>query len=316
MQRLRIVAVSNCSDIHFIIGAEGQIGRFLSHKFYLEEKLFFHSARNAIKITGSNGGVVLDIAAKRPLRKFLTKNYVTSVIVLAARCEPGQQNDSKEDTYTHNVSFLKGLVEDFKGTYVKKIFFASSREIFGDQPGEFCEVSPVNPCNFYAESKILGEEILSEFGIDFGVDVVTGIFFNQESGFRKVGFVRDVLGQIYSLPDERPSEIHCEFDFEKDWTHASDGAAAISNLLDLSKSGRFVISRGDLHSANDLVSELASQAGISNIGIKFKDRNKRDGQKGVNNKIRELAGWSPILSFTEMVEKIYKEFFYESTRSG
>jgi nucleoside-diphosphate-sugar epimerase len=308
--------VSKSSDIHFVIGAEGQIGRFLCRKFCSEKKRFFHSSRNAIQINGSNGGMVLDIAAKRPLRNFLIENHVTSVVVLASRCKPGQQNDSKEETYSHNVHFLTELIEDFKGTYVRKIFFASSREIFGDEPGEFSEVSPVNPRNFYAESKILGEKILSDFGKNFGVDVVTGIFFNQESGFRKVGFVRDVLSQIYSPLYGRPTDIHCDFDFEKDWTHASDGAAAISKLLDLSHPGRFVISRGQLHSANELVSELALQSVGADICIKFKDKDVRYGQLGLNKKIRSLAGWLPMLSLNEMAKQINKEFLYDSSRPG
>lgn len=304
------------SDIHFVIGAEGQIGRFLCRKLCSENKLFFHSARNAIQIAGSNGGMVLDITAKGPLRNFLIKNRVTSVVVLASRCKPGQQSDSKEETYSHNVHFLTELIEDFKGTYVRKIFFASSREIFGDEPGEFCEVTPVNPKNFYAESKILGEKLLNDFGNDFGVDIVTGIFFNQESGFRKVGFVRDVLSQIHSPIYGRPVDIHCDFDFEKDWTHASDGAAAISKLLDLSHPGRFVISRGHLHSANEFVSELALQSVGSDIRIKFKDQNVRKGQVGLNKKIRSLAGWFPMLSFSGMAKQINKEFLYDSSRPG
>jgi nucleoside-diphosphate-sugar epimerase len=52
---------------------------------------------------------------------------------------------------------------------IKRFFFASTCSVYGINSQLINEASPVNPCDFYAETKVEGETILQRYGSDLSI---------------------------------------------------------------------------------------------------------------------------------------------------
>jgi GDPmannose 4,6-dehydratase len=291
-----------------VIGAAGQLGYFLCKHLHKKNNIFFTASRQGWPVLGSCGDLSIDISSDFEIRQFCKKEKINRVVILAARCMPGQQNDSKFETYRHNIQFIERLLSELKGTDVSGIFFASSREIFGTEPGLFNELSAANPQSYYAESKVIGELLLNQFSSDFGVEVATGIFFNQESGRRKNGFAMELVLGAKQLLQTNDRRLVMNFNFEKDWCHAYDGARAIFQIMQLPKAERFIISSGISRTAKEFAENVVNYFDLEDVKIVFREPGLRLGQLGDNSKLKKTLGWHPKADFETTVATICEEF--------
>jgi len=72
-----------------------------------------------------------------------------------------------------NIDILFNVLEYARTNNIKKIFFASSREVYADSKDKSIEIdTSINSINPYAASKIAGEALLSSYKKCYGIDYV------------------------------------------------------------------------------------------------------------------------------------------------
>lgn len=102
-----------------------------------------------------------------------------------------------------NIQGTVNVLEACVKARVKKIVFASSSEVYGEQARQpISEDAPLNPKSNYAASKIVGEEYLKAYKEAYGLEYNIVRFFNVYGEWQKENFVipRFVKNVVQGLP--------------------------------------------------------------------------------------------------------------------
>ena len=92
---------------------------------------------------------------------------VDSIIHLAGLSNDPSSEINQEFTEKQNIENTKYLLENCSKYKIKKLIFASSCSVYGFNDKEILsENSPLNPQTAYAKSKIKGENIIIDAGIE------------------------------------------------------------------------------------------------------------------------------------------------------
>ena len=111
-----------------------------------------------------------------------------------------QRTLNNPDIVLQDISGIKNIVELSKNTEVKRVFFSSSSEVYGE-PGEIPqneETTPLNSLLPYAIVKNIGEAFLRSYNQEYGLDYTIFRFFNtygikQTKDFVVSKFIRAAL---------------------------------------------------------------------------------------------------------------------------
>jgi dTDP-4-dehydrorhamnose reductase len=99
----------------------------------------------------------LDITDGRKVKTFFSKHKPHLVIHTAALTDVRKCETEKELAYDVNVNGTRNIFEAAAGT---KIVYVSTDYVFDGEKGNYSEGDAVNPVNYYALTKLLGEEII------------------------------------------------------------------------------------------------------------------------------------------------------------
>ncbi len=159
------------------------------------------------------------------------------------------------------VNILEACVRDG----VKKVVFASSSEVYGDQVGDaFAETSSVNPRTVYAVSKLAGEEFLRAYKDRYGLEYTLVRLFNvygpgQRDEFVIPRFVSNVLNYV-------PPKVHGEGNQIRTFSYVSDVVDGITASLESPMANGEVINLGNPTepiSIRDLANRIIKIAGVN-----------------------------------------------------
>ncbi len=111
-----------------------------------------------------------------------------------------QRTLNNPDLVLNDISGIRNIVELSKNTEVKRVFFSSSSEVYGE-PGEIPQNEDTTPLNSmlpYAIVKNIGEAFLRSYNQEFGLDYTIFRFFNtygikQTKDFVVSKFIRAAL---------------------------------------------------------------------------------------------------------------------------
>ncbi|XP_044731717.1 GDP-mannose 4,6 dehydratase [Chrysoperla carnea] len=212
-----------------------------------------------------------------------------------------------------------------------KFYQASTSELYGkvfETPQN--ENTPFYPRSPYACAKMYGFWIVVNYREAYNMFACNGILFNHESPRRGENFVTRKITR--SVAKISLGLLDCmelgNLDSKRDWGHAKDYIEAMWMMLQLDKPEDFVIATGEYHSVREFV-ELAFKfiskeivwegEGINEVG-KEKDTNiirirvnpkyfrptEVDALLGDASKAKQKLGWSPKVTFTELVEDMVK----------
>lgn len=113
------------------------------------------------------------------LQDFMTKHNVTSVIHLAALKQVSESVAEPERYFTNNIEGLVNLLTAMRNTGVNKIVFSSSAAIYGNSDADLVtEDEAAIPVNPYGQSKLMGEWMVSNAEIAWGLTHVSLRYFN------------------------------------------------------------------------------------------------------------------------------------------
>jgi GDPmannose 4,6-dehydratase len=190
-----------------------------------------------------------------------------------------------------------------------RFYQASSSEMFGkvlETPQS--ETTPFYPRSPYGVAKVYGHWITVNYRESFGLYAVSGILFNHESPRRGLEFVtRKVTDGAARISLGLAKELRLgNLDARRDWGFAGDYVLAMWQMLQAPAPSDYVIGTGQTRSVAELC-EIAFSA----VGLEWRDyvrtdpAFKRPAEVDVlvadASKARRELGWTPTVSFTEMV---------------
>lgn len=235
--------------------------------------------------------------------------------------------------YTANVDALGTLrmleaihQSNFKSKF--KFYQAGTSEMFGKvQNPVQNESTPFYPRSPYGVSKLFGYWITKNYRESYNMFACTGILFNHESERRGSEFVtrKITLGLADWRRTHKPIELG-NLDAKRDWGHAKDYVEAMWLMLQQPFADDFVIGTGETHSIREFI-EIAfkeldglivwegrgeDEVGISKetreIVVKINPEFYRPAEVDMliadASKAREVLGWTPKISFEDLVKQM------------
>lgn len=194
-----------------------------------------------------------------------------------------------------------------------RFYQASSSEMFGkvrEVPQR--ETTAFHPRSPYGVAKCFGHYMTVNYRESYGAYACSGILFNHESERRGYEFVtRKVTRAVARISlglQEKLALGH--LDSRRDWGYAGDYVEAMWMMLQQPDADDFVIATGDTHSIRELLDVAFGRIGITDWTA-YVEQDPRffrpaevDLLIGDASKARDVLGWQPRMSFTELIERM------------
>ncbi len=219
-----------------------------------------------------------------------------------------------------------------------KFYQASTSELYGlvqETPQK--ETTPFYPRSPYAVAKLYGYWITVNYREAYGIYACNGILFNHESPIRGETFVtRKITRALARIKLGLQDCLYLgNLDALRDWGHAKDYVEMQWLMLQQDKPEDFVIATGVQYSVRDFVNTAAKELGITisweGKGVEEKGYDA-DGKcivqvdpryfrptevetlLGDPTKAKEKLGWTPKISFEELVAEMVREDYKSAER--
>ncbi len=220
----------------------------------------------------------------------------------------------------------------FLGLENKTRFYqASTSELYGKvQEIPQSETTPFYPRSPYAVAKLYAYWITVNYRESYGIYACNGILFNHESPNRGETFVtRKITRALARIKLGLQDCLYLgNMNAKRDWGHAKDYVRMQWMMLQQDKPEDFVIATGVQFSVRDFVNIAAKEVGIEitwqgeginetgcdqkgNVIVRVDPRYFRPAEVetllGDPRKAKEKLGWTPTVSFEELVSEMMRE---------
>jgi GDPmannose 4,6-dehydratase len=218
-----------------------------------------------------------------------------------------------------------------------RFYQASTSELFGKvQETPQKETTPFYPRSPYACAKLYAYWITVNYREAYGMYACNGILFNHESPVRGETFVtRKITRALARIKLELQDALYLgNLDAKRDWGHAKDYVEMQWLMLQQEKPEDFVIATGVQYSVRDFVNAAAKELGMSirwegkgldekgflepcslNLETKcivavdprYFRPTEVETLQGDPTKAKEKLGWTPKITFDELVAEMVRE---------
>lgn len=193
-----------------------------------------------------------------------------------------------------------------------RVYFAGTSEMFGRvQEIPQRETTPFHPRSPYGISKVAGFELTRNYREAFGMYCVSGILFNHESPRRGFEFVtRKITSTLARIKFGLAPELRLgNLEAQRDWGHAEDYVRAMHLMLQQPEPGDYVVATGETHSVREFCEAAFAVAGLNYQDyVKIEEFFYRPAEidllVGDASKARQILGWKPQHSFSELVKEM------------
>lgn len=212
-----------------------------------------------------------------------------------------------------------------------RFYQASTSELYGlvqETPQK--ETTPFYPRSPYAVAKLYGYWITVNYREAYGIYACNGILFNHESPVRGETFVtRKITRALARIKLGLQDCLYLgNLDALRDWGHAKDYVEMQWLMLQQEQPEDFVIATGVQYSVRDFVNAAARELGIKitwqGQGVEEKGFNEAgkcivqvdpryfrptevETLLGDPTKAKQKLGWTPKISFSELVSEMVRE---------
>jgi GDPmannose 4,6-dehydratase len=211
-----------------------------------------------------------------------------------------------------------------------RFYQASTSELYGlvqETPQK--ESTPFYPRSPYAVAKLYAYWITVNYREAYGIYACNGILFNHESPTRGETFVtRKITRALARIKLGLQDCLYLgNLDARRDWGHAKDYVEMQWLMLQQDEPDDFVIATGVQHSVRDFVEAAARELGIhirwhgngvNEVGrygareiVRIDPRYFRPTEVetllGDASKARDILGWTPKITFDELVSEMVRE---------
>lgn len=309
-----------------IVGGAGYIGSHLLKEIRTcgYETLVFDSLVYGHKEAVLDSDLVVsDLACTKKLDEVFSSNKIDAVFHFAAFTYVGESVQNPSKYYKNNVSNTLNLLEACVKHNVKKFVFSSTCAIFGNPKKlPLDENHSKNPINPYGKSKLMIEEILSDFSKAYGINYAALRYFNAAGADKSalIGESHDpethliplvlktVLGKLDSI-----KVFGTDFDTKdgtaiRDYIHVTDLAdahiKALEYIFDTNQNLKLNLGTGKGYSVKEII-ETAEK--VTNTSVKAILTDRREGDPAIlvadNSKAKEILNWSAKNSDIEQIIK-------------
>lgn len=303
----------------FVTGIGGQDGRYLAERL-LGEGVEVHALAHDAEPLPDLSGVELhsgDLAAVEEVRGLLLDLGPDEVYNLAALSSVARSWEEPDLTAQVNGLAAAALMESARLVQEKqgrrvRFVQASSAEIFGEPDrspqDESTSLRPVNP---YGAAKAYAHLMVDVYRRR-DLHAVSAILYNHESPRRPEQFVtRKITSTVAAIAQGRADRLALgNLDARRDWGWAPDYVDAMVRAARAERPADYVVATGTGHSVRDFVAAAFARAGIEDwepyvvIDPEFVRPADPTELVGDASRARSTLGWSPTLSFTEIVGRM------------
>jgi GDPmannose 4,6-dehydratase len=170
------------------------------------------------------------------------------------------------------------------------------------------ETTPFNPRSPYAIAKALAFYATVNYRDAYGIFGCNGILFNHESPRRGETFVtRKITRAVAGILAGRQQKLYLgNLEAKRDWGYAGDYVSGMWSMLQQREPDDYVLATGESHSVRDFLDEAFTYVGLDwrayvEIDPKYLRPTEVDELIGDASKARRQLGWSPKVTFTELV---------------
>jgi GDPmannose 4,6-dehydratase len=213
-----------------------------------------------------------------------------------------------------------------------KFYQASTSEMFGkaiENPQK--ETTPFYPRSPYGCSKVYAFWITKNYKESYNMFTCNGILFNHESPRRGENFVtKKITMEVAKIKIGISTCFSIgNLNSKRDWGHAKDYIEAMWLMMKSEKPTDYVIATGETHTVREFLEETFKLAGIEvesngkegvdeeyirkdtgevvvKIDPRFFRPSEVDCLLGDPSKAKEELGWSPRISFKELVKEMFE----------
>ncbi len=195
-----------------------------------------------------------------------------------------------------------------------RFYQASSSEMFGKvQQVPQTESTPFYPRSPYGVAKVYGHFITVNYRESYDIYACSGILFNHESPRRGKEFVtRKVTDGVARIKCGLTNELRLgNLDAKRDWGYAGDYVRAMWLMLQQDTADDYVIATNKTYSVRDLVVLAFGCVGLDwqkyvVLDPAFIRPAEVDLLIGNPAKAKRVLGWTPEVSFPQLVEMMVK----------
>jgi GDPmannose 4,6-dehydratase len=290
-----------------VIGSDGQDGRLLTEQL----------TREGQRVAGIYRGSI-DLSDALGVRAFVASEQPHQIYYLAAH-HHSSQDRTPEPAELFRASFathVDGLVNILDAIRVEapqaRLFYAASSHCFGSQPVTPVqdESTPLNPDNIYGITKTAGVQACRFYREEHGVFASAGFLFNHESPYRRAEFVttKIIRAAVAISRGSRERLVLGDLSARTDWGWAPDYVDAMTRILALDRPDDFVIATGEPHTVGEF-----AQLAFTGVGLDWREHveenpgiitKRKLGLVGNPAKLKAATGWSPTVTFEEMIRKL------------
>jgi len=190
-----------------------------------------------------------------------------------------------------------------------RFYQASSSEMFGkvrETPQR--ETTSFHPRSPYGVAKVYGHCITVNYRESYGMFAASGILFNHESPRRGLEFVtRKISDAVARIKLGLVTEVQLgNLDAMRDWGFAGDYVDAMWRMLQQPEPEDYVVGTGRQHSVRDCCAVAFEHVGLDwRAHVRHDPRYDRPAEVDTlladPTKARERLGWSPTVSFEQLI---------------
>ena len=171
------------------------------------------------------------------------------------------------------------------------------------------------PASPYGISKVYAHKTAQHYREAYEMFISCGILFNHESPFRGLEFVtRKITYSIARILKNKKDKIVLgNIKSKRDWGFAGDYVKAMWLMLQQDNPKDYVVATGESHSVEDFLEKAFQYVGIDNwreyvsIDEKFMRPQDIDNLIGDSSKAKKELGWTPSVSYEELVKMMIDE---------
>ncbi len=206
-----------------------------------------------------------------------------------------------------------------------RFYQASSSEMFGKvRETPQTEETPFHPRSPYGVAKVFGHYMTLNYREAYGIHASSGILFNHEGPKRGHEFVtRKVTNAVARIKLGLQDSISLgDIDPKRDWGYAGDYVEAMWMMLQQDEPDDYVIATGETHSVRDLLDVAFNLADIDDWTDYVRQDSRFYRPSEVNlligdaSKARVKLGWTPKVTFEELVQMMYENDLKEESEKA
>jgi GDPmannose 4,6-dehydratase len=273
-----------------------------------------------------------DMTDSSNMNRILEKIDPGEIYNLAAQSHVRVSFDVPEYTAEVDAIGTLRLLDAIKETGITTKFYqASTSELYGKvQEIPQSETTPFYPRSPYAVAKLYAYWIVINYREAYGIQASNGILFNHESPRRGENFVtrKITIGAAKIKAGQKECLVMGNLDSKRDWGYAPDYAEAMWLMLQQENADDYVIATGENHTPREFIEKAFSMLDMDiawegtgekevgkdtntgktviRIAPKYYRPTEVDALLGNATKAKKQLGWTPSVSFDELVEIMVK----------